>query len=201
MARDQVYLLDILEAAILATSYVEDVSEMAFLQDTQRQDSVIRCLEISGEAARRISPEVRNAHPTIPWSSIIGMRNFLIHDYDDVDLRIVWQTVQQDLPNLIAQIKPLIPPTNDNILDLKQSYLELFQREEIRKTHDEYKTKFYHTDSGDYTHSEWYLVGCCVCTDGRRHSGQWTTADFLGCRGGAHLAPRRRSRFRGGTRH
>ncbi|RIK41257.1 MAG: hypothetical protein DCC55_12490 [Chloroflexi bacterium] len=81
MERDQVYLLDILEAARLAVSYVENTSEEAFLEDTQLQDSVIRRIEIIGEAARRISPEVREALPVIPWSNMVGMRNLLIHDY------------------------------------------------------------------------------------------------------------------------
>ena len=111
MDRDQGYLLDILEAARLAVFYVEGISAEDFLQDTLRQDSVIRRIEILGEAARRISPATRALLPTIPWSEMIGMRNLLIHDYDDVDLPIVWQTVQHDLPRLIAQLEPLIPST------------------------------------------------------------------------------------------
>lgn len=65
MERDRVYLLDILHAARLAVSYVEGVSQCAFLEDTQRQDSVIRRIEIIGEAARRITDETRAAHPEI----------------------------------------------------------------------------------------------------------------------------------------
>ncbi len=108
MQRDQAYLLDILKAAELALAYVKGVSEEKFITDTQLQDSVIRRIEILGEAARRISPETQAAHPNIPWREMIGMRNMMIHDYDDVDLHVVWQTVQQDLPHLIAEIKPLV---------------------------------------------------------------------------------------------
>lgn len=86
------------------------MSEEAFLEDTQRQDSVIRRIEIIGEAARRISTETMAALPAIPWRSMVGMRNLLIHDYDDVDLQIVWQTAQHDLPRLITLIQPLVPP-------------------------------------------------------------------------------------------
>lgn len=111
MDHDQGYLLDILEAARLAVFYVEGISEEDFLQNTLRQDSVIRRIEILGEAARRVSPATGALLPAIPWSAMIGMRNLLIHEYDDVDLPIVWQTVQHDLPRLIAQIEPLVPPT------------------------------------------------------------------------------------------
>jgi len=64
MNRDLVYLLDILQA----TSF-------RILQDTQRQDSVIRRIEIIGEAARRISPQTRTAYPDIPWNAMIGSRS------------------------------------------------------------------------------------------------------------------------------
>jgi uncharacterized protein with HEPN domain len=111
MQRDQAYLLDILKAAELALAYVKGVSEERFIADTQLQDSVIRRFEILGEAARRVSPETQTAHLSIPWREMIGMRNMMIHDYDDVDLHVVWQTVQQDLPQLIVAIKALLSTT------------------------------------------------------------------------------------------
>ena len=75
------------------------------MSDTKSQDSVIRRLEIIGEAARRISEETRKAYPNLPWREMIGMRNFLIHDYDDVDIHIVWKTVKKDLPDLLDKMK------------------------------------------------------------------------------------------------
>jgi uncharacterized protein with HEPN domain len=110
MERDQVYLLDILEAVRLALSYVRGVTKETFLCDTQCQDSVIRRIEIIGEAARRISPQTKESYPVIPWNEMVGMRNLMVHEYDDVDLEIVWDTVQRDLPLLIELIEPLIPP-------------------------------------------------------------------------------------------
>jgi len=110
MPRDHAYLLDILEAARLALGYVQGVSREAFLRDIQLQDSVIRRIEIIGEAARRISDTTRETFPGIPWTEMIGMRNLTIHHYDNVDLEIVWDTVQHSLPELIAQIQPLVPP-------------------------------------------------------------------------------------------
>ena len=63
-----------------------------------------RKLEIIGEAARRLTPAVRGQFPEIPWNLLTGMRNILIHDYDDVDLDIVWDTVQRDLPPLVIRL-------------------------------------------------------------------------------------------------
>ncbi|VFN07830.1 MAG: Uncharacterized conserved protein, contains HEPN domain, partial [Candidatus Kentron sp. G] len=79
-------------------------------RNTQLQDSVIRRIEIIGEAARRVSPVMRERYPQIPWSEMVSMRNRMIHEYDDIDLPIVWNTVQQDLPALLRLIEPLVPP-------------------------------------------------------------------------------------------
>lgn len=105
MRRDQAYLVDILEAARLALSYVRGKTKAEFLLDTQCQDSVIRPLEIIGEAARRVSEEGRATYPELPWRDMIGMRNILIHEYDDIDLHIVWRTVDAELPALVATLE------------------------------------------------------------------------------------------------
>jgi uncharacterized protein with HEPN domain len=110
MARDTGYLLDILEAARVASGYVQGKTKEEFLQDSQCQDAVIRRLEIIGEAARRISEPTRARISQIPWAAMIAMRNLMIHEYDDVDLQVVWYTVQEHLPNLIRAIEPLVPP-------------------------------------------------------------------------------------------
>lgn len=113
MDRDLVYMLDILEAARLATSYVQCVDFEQFIENTQLQDSVIRRIEIIGEASRRVTEKTREAYPQIPWTEMVGMRNRMIHDYDDVDLKIVWDTLQLDFPHLIDLLAPLVPPEKD----------------------------------------------------------------------------------------
>ena len=65
--------------------------------------------QASRAAARRITREYQNEHPEIPWGEMIGMRNKLAHDYDDIDWELVWDTVINDLPKLKAAIAPLIP--------------------------------------------------------------------------------------------
>jgi uncharacterized protein with HEPN domain len=109
MSREKEYLIDILEAARLALSYVSGKTKDEFLKDTQCQDAVIRRLEIIGEAARRISDETRATHPKLPWKAMVGMRNIMIHKYDDVDLLIVWDTVQNDLSPLVAALEGVVP--------------------------------------------------------------------------------------------
>jgi uncharacterized protein with HEPN domain len=109
MSRDSAYLLDILQAAELAMSYTATISREIFANDIQCQDAVMRRLEVVGEAARRISEETRNAFAHLPWQQMIRLRNLLIHQYDDVDVDIIWDTVQDDLPALVDQIRQILP--------------------------------------------------------------------------------------------
>ncbi len=101
MPRDSEYLRDILTAARLALSYVQGKTLEQFARDLQCQDAVTRRLEIIGEASRRVSDKTRRSLPSLPWGAMIGMRNFLIHEYDSVDLEIVWRTVQNNLTVLV----------------------------------------------------------------------------------------------------
>ncbi len=110
MSRDPAYLLDILDAARLAQEFVEGMDQEAFNGDLKTQSAVIRQLEIVGEATRRLSTAFRSAHPKIPWQEMAGMRSRLIHNYNQVNLKLVWEVVQNDLPTLIAQIAPFVPP-------------------------------------------------------------------------------------------
>lgn len=108
MQRDKSYLLDILEAGKLVVSYVEKLDKESFLDDIKCQDAVIRRLEIIGEAARRLSDEIKDYHPEVPWFEMIGMRNIMIHEYDGVDMVILWETVKKDIPALILAINNIL---------------------------------------------------------------------------------------------
>lgn len=108
MQRDRQYLLDMLESAKLATLYIAEKTRTEFASDIQLQDAVIRRLAIIGEAARRVSDSTRQTLPTVPWVEIGGMRNRLIHEYDDLDLEIVWDTVKRSLPSLIEELEKII---------------------------------------------------------------------------------------------
>jgi uncharacterized protein with HEPN domain len=73
----------------------------------------VKSVEVIGEAVSRLSLELKDAHSEIAWREIVGMRNRLVHVYFDIDVGLVWDTVQNDLPVLIAQIEPLVPEETD----------------------------------------------------------------------------------------
>ena len=97
--RDQAYLLDILIAARKALQFVEGLTYEEFVGSEIHQSAVIRPLEIIGEAARMISDQAKAEQPDIPWGEMIGMRNRLIHEYFNINLSTVWDTVRNDLPD------------------------------------------------------------------------------------------------------
>jgi uncharacterized protein with HEPN domain len=105
MRKDNAYLEDILEAAKAIRRFTGGVSLEAFKANEEKYEAVNRKFEIIGEAARRLSPEAKNQFREIPWRLLTAMRNILIHDYDDVDLNVVWDTVARDLPPLIAHLE------------------------------------------------------------------------------------------------
>ena len=110
MDRDAPHIVDILGSARLVQSYLEGITRDTFMRNVQLQDSVIRRLEIIGEAAARVSAPFRERHPAIPWSRMIGMRNRMIHTYDAVDLDIVWTTAHERIPELLTLVEPIAPP-------------------------------------------------------------------------------------------
>ena len=108
MQRDRAYFFDILDSAKLAVIYISDLTYEEFIKNIAMQDAVIRRIEIIGEAARRISNETKNIHDQLPWNEMKGMRNLLIHEYDEIDLKDVWNTVEKDLPFLITKIEQIL---------------------------------------------------------------------------------------------
>ena len=113
MHRDISYLLDILIHAQDARDFIKDMDRESFLSDHKTQLAVIRCLEVMGEAVKRLSEDVQKAYPDIPWSKIAGMRDILIHAYGSVNLDEVWGTVKQDIPALISSLEEIIPSEDE----------------------------------------------------------------------------------------
>lgn len=98
------------QSAELVSRHIAQCFRDFLMADVQLQDAVIRRLLIIAEAARRVSDATRLALPEIAWSEINGMRNRLVHEYDDVNLNIVWAVVQNEIPTLISVLKSRIPP-------------------------------------------------------------------------------------------
>lgn len=98
-------LRDIREAARLITSYVAGTTELTFRGDRQKQDAVIRRIEIIGEAAAHLTEETRQAIPALPFRKMRGMRNIVAHDYANVDLKIVWEVATTQVPEINAVLE------------------------------------------------------------------------------------------------
>jgi uncharacterized protein with HEPN domain len=113
MSRDPAYLLDILNSARLVQQFVQGIDREDFAQDMMKQYAVVHGIMIIGEAARRVSQEFRDKHPELPWQNMIGMRSRIIHNYDEVDLDIVWHVVESEIPKLISLVEPLVPPDEE----------------------------------------------------------------------------------------
>jgi uncharacterized protein with HEPN domain len=91
-----------------ATEMVEGRTRANLDSDRMLNLELVRLLEILGEAANRVPAEIRSRFTQIPWPQLIGLRNRLIHGYDQVDLDIVWQIVARDLPPLVAELEGIL---------------------------------------------------------------------------------------------
>jgi uncharacterized protein with HEPN domain len=108
MRDDLVYLMHIRDSLREVRQFIADESYESFLENRMMQNAVMRSFEVVGEAARRVSPEFRGAHPEVPWRLLGDFRNKLIHDYFGLDLDVIWKTATEDAPGLLAQIEDLI---------------------------------------------------------------------------------------------
>ena len=105
---DEDRLFHMLEAAREARGYAQGRKREDLETDRPLTHSLVRCLEIVGEAASRISPDFRKDHPQLAWQDMIGMRHKLIHAYYRINLNIVWRTVQEELPVLISELEKIL---------------------------------------------------------------------------------------------
>ena len=109
MQGDDALLLDMLLYCEQAEQFASTLTLEEFQASRLHQLAVVKAVETVGEAASKISDETLQAHPEIPWSSIIGMRNRLVHGYGSIRLGVVWRTVKEDIPALAGQLRRIVP--------------------------------------------------------------------------------------------
>ncbi len=108
MKKDGVFLRHIMESINAIESHMRGVTTDTFFASVLIQDAVIRRIEIIGEATKNLSAELKSKYPHIPWRSIAGMRDVLIHEYLGVDLKLVLDTATKKLPTLKKQIETIL---------------------------------------------------------------------------------------------
>ena len=109
--------------------FVEGMTMEAFLQDKKTNRAVVYQMQIIGEALSHIDDDFRGMHLDVPKSQIIGMRNIIVHEYFEVNLKRVWQTIQNDLPKLKEQTTKCTEKLRQN--QLKESFQRAAQDEEV----------------------------------------------------------------------
>ena len=116
MKDERVYLLHALEAIDAILGYTSDGRD-AFFADRKTQDAVIRNIEIIGQAVKGVSDDTRALEPGVPWRQIAGMRDKLIHEYFGVDLNLVWDVVERDLP----EVRPALEALGDRLVGWRRA--------------------------------------------------------------------------------
>ena len=108
MRSDDLYLSDIVQAADSIMRFVEGLDEDRFIGDDLVRSAVLHKLTVIGEAAARVSSELKQSHPGIPWVDIVGFRNIAVHAYFSVDWRLVWNAAASDSPMLKRDIEAIV---------------------------------------------------------------------------------------------
>lgn len=106
MKDDKLYLIHILECIERINNYVENRAH--FFADVKTQDAVLRNLHIMAESTQRLSDELKEEYPVIPWSKISGFRNILVHNYLGISLQRVWEVMESDLPELRVAVEEIL---------------------------------------------------------------------------------------------
>lgn len=110
----EVFLDHILESIDLIEDYSEGVNESEFIRSSSLQDMIVRRIEIIGEAVKNLPDDLKREHPQIPWRDIAGLRDIVVHQYFGLDLELIWDVVEKDIP----QLKPEILRIRDELRGL-----------------------------------------------------------------------------------
>lgn len=105
---DKLYLKDILDSIEKIEKYVKNLNYKKFSKNLLVIDAVVRNFEVIGEATKNLSKEIKSLYPNIPWKEMAGMRNKVIHEYFGVNLKIIWKTIKERLPELRIKIEEIL---------------------------------------------------------------------------------------------
>ncbi len=115
MKRDhKLYLKDIITACQDIQEFVKGMQYSQFLHDKKTISAVIRQFEVIGEAAKHIPDPIKKGHAKIPWKDMTGMRDRLIHGYFGIDYHLVWETIENEVPKLIASLEQILKEIEAN---------------------------------------------------------------------------------------
>lgn len=114
MPRDNESLIDIERAVRRILRYTDNVSRAELEMNDEKVSAILYQIAVIGEATKRLSQEFRQQHPEIPWRDIAGMRDVLIHKYDQVDFDVIWDVVQRKLPELLTLLEPILPSSENS---------------------------------------------------------------------------------------
>ena len=108
MTRDRQALLDIANAVRQVLRYVQDIDRSQLEADDEKQAAILYRLVVIGEATKRLSPEFRARYLDIPWRQIAGLRDIVVHSYDELDLDILWNVITINLVDLLAAVEAIL---------------------------------------------------------------------------------------------
>ncbi|MGL5083917.1 MAG: HepT-like ribonuclease domain-containing protein [Microcoleaceae cyanobacterium] len=108
MLRDKQALMDISTAIQQTLLYAQDINRNNLQEDDEKQAAILYRLIVIGEATKRLSNEFREQHPTIPWRQMAGLRDVVIHDYDELDFDILWNVIHINLPDILPEIQSIL---------------------------------------------------------------------------------------------
>jgi len=108
MSRNQESLIDISNAIQRILRYSQNLTRQNLELNDEKQSAILYQITIIGEATKRLSLEFRQENPEVPWREMAGMRDVIVHEYDQLDLDVIWDVIHDKLPNLLRQISALI---------------------------------------------------------------------------------------------
>lgn len=121
MKRDlRLFIEDVSESIRLIEKYIGDLSKGDFDKNQELKDSIVRRLEIIGEAVKNIPDDFKEKYPEVPWKKIVGLRDIIIHAYFNIDLDIMWDIIKKDLPCLKENIQKIKEDLKEKLQEKKQ---------------------------------------------------------------------------------